>query len=75
MASMWLLRNMKNQANMAAQLRGHSMSRWQHITEAEAKSVCIRCGREARVNCRPRLNEISISGETIAVYCATDSAS
>ena len=63
------IQNLKREARESALFRGHSMTKWEKLSENLFVSQCRYCGKEVCVNSKPLPNEINIGGEAVALNC------
>ena len=66
------LEELKHEAEVAAQVRGHKLGRWEDFGSPNrpyARNSCILCNKSIQVCPNPLPNEIDIGGEAIALNC------
>ena len=67
------LSELREQAEKAAQDRGHRLGEW-HVFHGEFQSLannsCVNCGAEAFCNTKPQLNQTGISGAAVNEQCS-----
>ena len=67
------LSELREQAEKAAQDRGHRLGEW-HVFDGEFQSLssnnCVNCGAGVFCNTKPQLNQTGISGTAVNEQCS-----
>jgi len=64
------LKQLKSSARHSAEWRGHNIGKFITLDPyVSAEAVCRKCGKAVYVNSEPMPNEITISGEAVALGC------
>lgn len=62
------LDDLKNEASIACELKGHTLGKWNDSGNISTNH-CLACDKPIVVNTRPKPNEIDIDGEAIISDC------
>ena len=61
------------EASRYAKHRGHVLDLWSNLELGKTRHThCVYCEREVVINIKPLPNEISISGEAVAINCENE---